>query len=412
MTGDGRGVDPRLARLLRAVAWVFVGYTVIYWGFVRPAGFIGDDFVKHWHAARALAEGRSVYAGPELELRFNYPQAVAFIFAWLAPMEIAAAEKLWEFFHVSCLIAAGVLAWRGLRPAPPAGAGIAREALARHWGLAVALALALYSPATWNIWIGNIDPLNGLLAVGLTVALVHRRDAAAGGCWALLVLVKLLPVALAAPLVLWGRRRMLARGAVVFVLYLALLAGLGRLSEEARFFSELAPRIPHYWRGISISAGRALLTWGAPEGWADDPVKYRLAALGVAAVGGLLLIGWMGWLRRRGATLARALEPALLLVPTLSPLLEPHHYIYAFPVLVLQMGRFAGGRMRAGFAVAGMAGWLVLGQWSIALDHIGSAPLALHFVPLWAALWLLGVNAMETACATVDEPTVAGRSEG
>ncbi len=387
-------VSPGMARLLRAAMWAFIGYTLIHHGFVRPAGFLGDDYVKHWWAARALLEGRSPYVGEHLEFYFNYPQALAWLYVWLGWFPIATAEKLWEWSHLALLAGAWWIGWRGLRPRE-AGPGPARAALAAHWGLAVGFSLALFGPAVENIRIGNVDPLNAILAVALAAALLGGRERLAGGCWAGLVLVKLLPAVLLAPLVMWRRWRALAVGATLLGGYALVLAATGRLGWEWEFIARRAPELPYYWRGISISPGRGLILLAGLEEWHEDPLRYRQVTSAVGLVVGVVYVAGLGWMRRRGWPLRRALEPALIGVALFSPLLQAHHFVYALPALWLQMARWAEGRMSGGFAVALTLPWLAMGVNSTMLDLAVPSGMWLRFVPPLAALVLLGVIGAE-----------------
>ena len=40
-------ISPRLARLIRVLMWLVIAYGFYHWGIDRPAGYMGDDYLKH-----------------------------------------------------------------------------------------------------------------------------------------------------------------------------------------------------------------------------------------------------------------------------------------------------------------------------------------------------------------------------
>jgi hypothetical protein len=96
----------------------------------------------------------------------------------------------------------------------------------------------------------------------------------------------------------------------------------------------------------------------------------------------------------------RALEPLMLAYPFASPLLEYHHFVWMLPVLVLQVKRWAEGRMGGREAGALLAGWVMMQvgyDVSFARSQWG---LWVHFLGMLAAAGVLAVTIWTTLRAT------------
>lgn len=415
--GASAGRTPALGLILRTAAFVYIAWTVYYWGFVRPAGFIGNDFHKHWLAARCLFEGTNNYVGEWLDLGFNYPQATVFIFGWLGFFSREFSEKLWEWMHIGFLIGCWAIAWKAFAPSvvatPSAGdeanGARIRRACASHWGLLTAFVLCLFTPATHCIWVGNVDPYNALLAMGLAAALLAGRDRLAGVLWALLILCKMLPLALIIPFFIWRRWRIFQTTLAVMAVYFIVLVATGRLGFEWYFVREAIPNITFYWRGISVSVARGLIFLLGLDAWHESQAHFnavvRVTSL-VLVTFYVLMIVWLR--RRRGIGFERVLELAMLFYPIMAPLLEPHHFVFMMPVMFLHMKRAVEGRMLESIRALYLLFWLLLGQSYTVVDLTSSPSGVVIFLPLLAALGLLGTALAETV---IDVRTARGRLE-
>jgi hypothetical protein len=391
-----------LAWGLWLAAWFYVAWDVVDWGLIRPAGVFGIDFDKHWLAARALCLNASVYQGVDLHMGFNYPQWVAFCYFWLGFLSLSAAERAWDLFHFGALVATWAIAWRGLNPRlDPAWRLVdprktpVRHALAMHWGLMGAVAIAIFRPVGKGLVDGNIDSYNALMAMGMVAALMTRRDGLAGVAWILLTLCKLLPVTLAGPFVLWRRWRVLGSGGAVLAVYCVMLVATGRLGYEIFFFRHIAPEISYYWRNISQSIPRVFLMFAGREDLENDPVFYPHFMMGtlaaIAAAYGVFCF-WMLW---RRVAFDRVIELAMLTLPLLAPLLEYHHYVLTLPTFFLQVRRWTLGGMRTRWMVLYGLLWLDVAQSYTYLDLMSHHGRWLDFSSVYAVAALAVATAIE-----------------
>lgn len=417
---DAGTIRPGVSRALRAIVLCFVLITAFRHGLWRPLAVHGVDYPKHWHAARAMVEGRSLYHGEALEMHFNYPQWAAVLGLGLALTDEATGEKLWKLMLFGSLCGCWVIAWRCFRPDPSRDAKrrsgtrrIVADGLAGHWALTSAALIVLFSPALARpVFAGNIDPFNALFATALVAAFIAGRERLSGVLWAMLCLIKLLPVSLA-PVFLLGRRRGVIAGFLAFViLYALLLAGLGRIGEEVGFYRDLLPQVGFYWRGISRSLSRALLESSLPASLFDDPVIYNACTITIlailASVDTLAVAAVIG----RGRPPARALEVSMLFAPMISPLFETHHLVLVLPVLFLQVRRWIEGEM-TGRAVALLApGWCVLCMDNFFQNYgMGMGPhgTMLYYASMAGTWWLIAVTTAEAL--TRDDEAEPRRTE-
>jgi hypothetical protein len=391
----GGGISPGVARAFRVAAWIAVAYVICDEGIWTPAHRLGVDFGKHWLAARALLGGANVYTGWELYMGFNYPQWMAFLFFWLGWMSCDTAERVWEWMLLGLLVATWWIAWRAFRPAAGTSSSQVRDGAARYWALATALTLALYLPATTCLPVGNVDPYNAVLAMGMAAALMARRDRLAGVLWAMLVLSKMLPLTLLALLVLWGRWRVIRAGAATLGLYAVLLAATGRVGYEWYFFDQIVPNITFFWRWISMSIPRAILDLTGHKALVEDSHFYRHFTMGVLLALAAAYSGALLWLRRRHYPMERAMELAFFGVPLMAPLLEFHHFVFCLPTVYLQLRRWAEGRMGTGCAWVYMVAWVHLSISHLYLDLWAGEPDQMGYIGHVSVLAILGTMAWE-----------------
>ena len=242
----------------------------------------------------------------------------------------------------------------------------------------------------------------------MVCALLGGRQRLAGVMWGLLALVKILPVFLLFPILLWRRWRLLQGFLAINLLYFILLVATGRVGEEWFFVNEVMPAIPRWWRGISIIPGRfVMLALGLHESVYMNPHGFDLVSR-TSLICWLVFYLWLLiWMRRRGVDWLRALEMAILTYPLLTPLLEYHHFVWIMPALLLHLRRWLSGQMSLRIAMGLLAGWVILnagfpfvfqlskfGQWS-------------HFPVLFGYGLLIVVAIVELAGETATSPRPA-----
>ncbi|MBI3736545.1 DUF2029 domain-containing protein [Candidatus Sumerlaeota bacterium] len=371
-------VSPIFSAALQWAGWAYVAVMLGIHGIYRPMTIHGVDYTKHWLAARAVLEGKSTYLGDWLWLGFNYPQWSAMVTFWLGWFDFVTAEKVWKLGHLSFVLGCWWIGYRQFHPAilsealgqvhPAAGSGdlsaersmIAR-AIERHWLLVCSIMIAGFDPlVASSLYVGQIEPINALLSMALVAALATRRDRLAGVYWAMLCLVKMMPVVLIIPFVLWKRWRIFESWLAFMALYFFLLVGTGRLGYEWFFVHDMMGKIAFEWRWISISLPRFLMLIFLPRAWHEDPVLYNRILLAFLAGMAAIFTVLSRILQRRGATLIQALEIGLLFVPLLSPLLEQHHLAWALPVLFFHLARWTRGGMPTPLALLLAAGWCIV----------------------------------------------------
>ncbi len=346
-------------RVPAAVMWVIrigVLYALFWTMLWVPLSRDSVDYPKHWEAARALIDGQSVYRGSHLWIEFNYPQAMVFNFAWLGFFDYAVAERIWKLFLGLSIAGCWYIAWRMYLP--PACRGGSRGV---RWGWITAAVIGFYQPAMSSLSEGNIDAYNALLIVLMVSLVLVGREYTAGLVWGLLVSVKLIPVLLLIPLLLWKKWKILQGGGIFLVAYLALLLLTGRLDEEWYFLTGILPVLPEWWRESSVSVLRLIfMLSGREEDYMNDPYSYlagvRVFLCAVVAV----FICILFVLRTRGKPFLSGLESAIIIFPLLSPLFWYHHLVWILPVLLLQFSAMVRHRYGRLMAVGLISGWVLL----------------------------------------------------
>lgn len=357
----------RGGRMLRACMWLYLAFTTFAMGIWKPIEFYGVDYDKHWFAARALLEGKSVYlGGASLWMGFNYPQAAAIPFVWLGFFSVDTSQYLWKAVLLVLSVGCWWMAWRQYRPREAAMdpaepvASLVRRGILRHWGLTTAFMTSAYFALSSCIYLGNIDPVNGFLAVGMVASLLSGAPLAAGVFWGLLTLVKMMPLMLIIPILFWRQWRVLHGFLWTMLVYFFILVLLGRVGEEWYFVREAIPVIPIWWRCITISPVCFALHLCGLEHWVDNPRTFAIVVRvsGVVTLG--LFVGLVALLKKRKMGWLRGLETAIVFYPLMSPLLEFHHFVWILPAFYLQIRRFVQGQMKNGTAMALVIGWALL----------------------------------------------------
>jgi hypothetical protein len=157
------------------------------------------------------------------------------------------------------------------------------------------------------------------------------------------------------------------------------------------------PEIAYEWRGISITFGQFLLKFWMPEAWNEGRAAFDLftrVVLGILAAG--FAAGVVGY-RARGADFRRVLEFGILYSPLLSPLLEGHHYAWALPALLLQIGRWSRGELGWRTAWVYAAGWFMISLDLFYINYTHNLGAVWKFMPMFGGLVLVGAAGMELA---------------
>jgi hypothetical protein len=392
-----------LTFILRVALWAYVAVIFGKYGIYKPMNQHGVDYPKHWYAAQAIVEGTSPYEGkPFLWLGYNYPQWNAMLSFWLAYFDIETSEKIWKIIGLLFVIGCWWLTYRFFKPdlsgatlLSPLRREIA-QTLHDNWLLASAVIVAAFSPAgASSLFLGQTDPINAYLAMAMAAAFLIGRDRLSGVYWAMLCLVKSIPVFLLIPIIFWRRWRIL-QGWLLFMAGYALVLFLtGRIQYEWFFVSDVSHLIPFRWRGISITIPRAIMLLFFPSQWHETPAIYE-SFVQVGLISGLIGIVATVWVaHRRQVNFERALEISLLFLPFLTPLLENHHFVWVMPALLFQIRRWMRGEMSAAAAAVLALGWSIVMLDYFAYNLLAHKGMISKFFSMPGGLLLLIASAVE-----------------
>lgn len=398
--------------------WAYVAAVLGKYGIYKPMTQHGVDFTKHWYAAHAILEGVTPYEGkPHLWLGYNYPQWTALVTFWLAYLDIKTAEILWKSIGLLLVVACWWIAWRVFKPDLSGAPGLSAQsdfriqltrAMHGHWALTTAVLVAAFAPAgASSLHIGQSDPINAFLAMALVAALLTGRERLGGVYWAMLCLVKSVPVFLILPVLFWRRWRMLQGWLFFMAGYALMLLITGRLMHEWFFVSDVTPLIPFRWRGISVAIPRAILLAFFPESWHDTPAIYEtfIKAGMLITLAAMALIVYMA--RRRGLGFLRVLETSLLFLPFLTPLLENHHFVWVMPVLFLHLQRWLRGDFSLSMTAVLVVGWAVVMLDYFAYNLLAHTGFFGKFFSVPGGLLLLGASVYEIFRARPEDSTTS-----
>jgi len=312
---------PHGRALLRAATAAIVALSVWLFVVAPLTGHFGgqfEDFRAYLTAARDMAAGRSPYTsfngGTSVVLQgFDYPPFGALLVRPLALLSDQAAMTLWLFLCLACTVTGALV--------------VARTALPSTWPrteIALLGALA-FTPATYNYWHGQMNPVIFLLLALAFRQWVLGRELSTGALLGVAAGIKVAPVVL---IVLLLRRRwwrgtaaMCATGlASVGVAALALGTGpvrafvtdvlpsltratgwiynqsLGGLLSRAADHSVLDIQPTLTWLNDATLLGALALL--AATAWAVRPGRRDPAERGAefgAAVTAMLLAGSIAW---------------------------------------------------------------------------------------------------------------------
>ncbi len=383
-------LSPRLRLVLRVAVLAMAAFSMAQHWLLRPFTMHGVDYTVVWRAFHNLALGGGVYQhpavliGPDHWEVFKYPQFTAFAFVWLGRVEGWAGEAVWKAVMVAALLATIPV----LVLMRPRGAGTpAGRVLEGEWAATVVLLVAVFSPASWALSIGQVGPLLLLLAAWWIWANRAGREKQAGVAWALLCLVKVSPVLLVLPMLLWRRWRTLAAGGLVFACYGAILLATGRWRDELRYVTEIAPQIPFLARYVSSAPLQWVVKIADPAAM-GDAAAYARYQHALTLAGLALYAAALSALRFRRCGWIESLPCGLLLITAISPVLEGHHFVLIYPALFLQAALWTEGRLATRWFAPTMAAWVpIIGAgWFLGAGY----GLGHEFMPLTANLVLAG----------------------
>lgn len=387
---------PRLpAAAVAVVALVLLAGYAVLWGGVSQTDISTSDFTATYVGATLLREGRGAAVYDESvqaqlhaaliaplrrgNLAFVNPPVAALVAVPLTLLPLDAAYRLWQVVQLGLLTVALVLVAR-VAPWPPRLRGRGARTSAVLLGLA----------GTGTLSLGLLGQWDGLSALGLAGAYAlwtQGRDGAGGALLALTsALAKPhLAIGLAALLVGWRERRVLAGAAA------------GLLAVVALSLVVVGPEgVTRFAGGVVADARRWPLAsmlgfTGLTGSWlGDGTVAVVLAACGsVAAVAVCVVVGL--WLRGHREALAPCLAATTLLSLLASPHLLSHDLVLPAPMFVA-MAAWAAAIDGSG-AWPGRAGRAVLGGWmalslAAALDLGSSQPAPPGRLVPWALLAL------------------------
>jgi alpha-1,2-mannosyltransferase len=396
----------KLSPILLGAAWapiVFLTVKYLIYSVATP----GIDFMIYHEGVQPFLHGQNPYLNQErLPAPMAYP---IFGFLLCAPFGLLPekiAEILWDITQVAFFAATAWVLLVYYRPrlrktGESASEGVASNSTPRisdddlsfYWPVLAPLFLAVFTPAYMDLHVGNIQPLNLFLVTLLGGALLRGRQTLAGGALAALCVLKILPVVLIPALLLSGRRRTVAVAAVCFGLYGLLLLVTGWWRWEVELMTHLMPRFSliAWERGFATSlpslAGKFL--WPAILASADTfRLALRVVTLGLATA---YLAALWGGRRRYRADWREGLTLGLLTLVLMSPVIQYHHFVWAFPAWVwLFTGFFQGRTGPLFFSLSGIL-WLGVLAGRVLQEHLllpGLEPRDVALLAL-ALLWML-----------------------
>lgn len=391
--------------------YLLIGIAVGQFGFYFlyvPFHMHGVDFTVLWRAARQLLRGEPVYMPPPVLVGqdhwevFKYPQFLAGLTAWLGALPLERAEFIWKTLMVGCIIATGwisaAVVWRTCRQAPGARTYVSpRVALA-----GIIASLSLFSPLAWSLELGQVGPF---LMLMLTLAFRSqlRCEYLRAGVWiGLASLLKVQPVLLYVPHVLWRKWRALVAAVILAAAYVLTLAAVGRLRDEIQYFSAILPDVPRLAHVVSFSVFGALSELLHLDPTAS-PERYQmlLATHEAIALGGYLGVLWI--LKRSGSGFTQCWIVALVALPLVSPVLEGHHFVILWPAWLWHVLLGLRGRLPRHLLIILILCWLPILQ--AGSFHRLTTTHALRYIPVLGNAALFTASVILALRSTRDTET-------
>lgn len=271
------------------------------------------DFEVYWTAGARTTAGESLYRPEDGHYQFKYLPGFAVAMAPVSILPLSTAKLAWFGFSVACLV--GVIALSvALVPAPTW----------RRSAIAALTVVAMAKFAGHELILGQVNLLFGVICLFGLVALVKRRDLAAGLCFGLAAIVKPYAVVFLVYLLLIRRWRAALAGVGGVLIALAVPVPVYGIAGTAELLSD-------WWRTAfetsaplltNADATSAFAMYAKWIGWGPVAAASAVVTLGVCALALLWVIA-----RRAAVASAEVLETALVL--TLIPLATPQGWDYA-----------------------------------------------------------------------------------
>jgi hypothetical protein len=325
-------------RFIQAILGVLaVGFVLMSLGNVlrllADTGRYPIDFEVYYLAAKRIAVGENPYFGGDiLERRYIYPQFLAICFSPVADWTIQEVYRVWLplnwLMHFATIVLVLVYSAKMLKSD--------QFSSKKRWmlyGFFAVIAMG-FSPAFYGLRLGQLDILiTFLLAVFLVFP--GRWQGLLGGLLVgLTIVLKVSPVLLVPVFVLAFGWRFLATLPVPVVVYGAMIASMGLVSQELILFREQIPYWQYKTEFPTISLYYIVSVRMFPDTFiqGDYYASWLTQLMKVLFLGGYAVTGLYVWWRK-GHWLS-LLTVGILFSHLASPFLEPHHYTITLLVLI------------------------------------------------------------------------------
>jgi hypothetical protein len=322
-----------------AIAVTLIAWTLLLWREIAPGiNVTTQGFAAYYTASYAVLHGGTADLTDDTKFEawlprvgIEFPEVyrgnsptLALLMIPLTIFEPAAAQTIWLFLNVVLLIACSWIAGRLCAPDDPS---------ARWW---IAAIFPLLAPVRETIHWGQVYLLLALLILIAIWALRHQNSLVAGIAVGLMILLKPYYGILALGLLVWTRK---PRAILSAVLVVAVVIAIS------------LPLLAPAWPGF-IQSQLAVIDYGS----ASIPANQTLNSLLLHWLvyipdwnpAPLIDLPWLAALLYWAALLSMAIVtvwsirdppalwiPALVLMPILAPVGEPHHYTVALYAVAL-----------------------------------------------------------------------------
>jgi hypothetical protein len=385
----------------------------------------GRDFASYYYGVKVAAAGEDPYIKANLDraaradktrksvFPYFYPPTFLLPMAWVQPLELASAYRLWFWLDELFLLGAVWVLWRWWRPLGPTV------------GAMLAATLALFTAIPNNHLMGQVNiPVLTMVLGGLYIARKEANWAQAlgGGLLGLACMMKMSPGLVVAWCLLHRRFKVVAAACLTAVLLSVMTLPLMSADLQIRFYTEVLPQFASGdYNGLSVPIGM-FGNHSIPNVFhqlAGGGAKLSSFASGASSVCSLLLIGGLGWLFRKppqgliqeGAQLG-AVCGVMLLVPVYT---YEHHMVWLIPSVLMCAVGLVEGRLSARWAPAvclAVAAWMYdladLKQFSLYVNELSPVLSFLVRELKFAALLVLVVASIKLGIQVVasDEPVM------